>query len=106
TLLAGGEPYYLPLTEENDFLPDLDAVPEHIAKKAKVLWLNYPDNPTGGVADREFFERAVAFARKNDVAILHDGPYSEVAYDGYKPVSFLEVDGAKEVGIEFHSLSK
>ncbi|MEO8456884.1 MAG: LL-diaminopimelate aminotransferase [Chloroflexota bacterium] len=106
TLLAGGEPYYLPLTEENDFLPDLDAVPEQIASKAKVLWLNYPNNPTGAVADIEFFERAVAFARKYDVAVLHDGPYSEVAYDGYRPVSFLEVDGAKDVGIEFHSLSK
>ena len=106
TLLAGGEPYYLPLTEENDFLPDFDAVPEQIARKAKVLWLNYPNNPTGAVADLEFFERAVAFAKKNDVAVLHDGPYSEVAFDGYRPVSFLEVDGAKDVGIEFHSLSK
>jgi len=106
TLLMGGEPYYLPLTEENDFLPDLDAVPEKIARKAKVLWLNYPNNPTGAIADLDFFEQAVAFARKNDLAILHDGPYSEVAFDGYEPVSFLQVDGAKEVGIEFHSLSK
>jgi LL-diaminopimelate aminotransferase len=106
TLLAGGEPYYLPLTEENEFLPDFDAVPESVAGKAKVLWLNYPNNPTGAVADLDFFERAVAFARKYDVAVLHDGPYSEVAYDGYVPVSFLQVDGAKDVGIEFHSLSK
>lgn len=106
TLLAGGEPYYLPLTEENDFLPDLDAVPEKIAKRAKVLWLNYPNNPTGAVADLDFFERAVAFAKKHDLAVLHDGPYSEVAFDGYKPVSFLQADGAKDVGIEFHSLSK
>ena len=106
TLLCGGEPYYLPLTEENDFLPDLDAVPEQIARKAKVLWLNYPNNPTGAVADIEFFDRAIAFAKEHDVAILHDGPYSEVAYDGYQPVSFLQADGAKDVGVEFHSLSK
>jgi len=106
TLLAGGEPYYLPLTEENDFLPDFDAIPEAVARRAKVLWLNYPNNPTGAVADLEFFERAVAFARKYDIAVLHDGPYSEVAFDGHRPVSFLEAEGAKEVGIEFHSLSK
>ncbi len=106
TLLAGGEPYFLPLTEENEFLPDLDAVPEDVARKAKVIWLNYPNNPTGAVADIEFFERTVAFAKRYDIAILHDGPYSEVAFDGYRPVSFLEAAGAKEVGIEFHSLSK
>ena len=106
TALAGGEPYYLPLTEENQFLPDLDGVPEQIAHRAKVLWLNYPNNPTGAVADVGFFGRAVAFARKFDIAILHDGPYSEVAFDGYDPVSFLEAGGAREFGIEFHSLSK
>jgi len=106
TVLAGGEPYYLPLTEENDFLPELDSVPEQIARRAKVLWLNYPNNPTGAVAELEFFERAVAFARRYDLAILHDGPYSEVAFDGYRPVSFLQADGARDVGIEFHSLSK
>jgi LL-diaminopimelate aminotransferase len=106
TLLMGGEPYYLPLTEENDFLPDLDAVPDKIAKKAKVLWLNYPNNPTGAVADLDFFDRSIAFARRHDLAILHDGPYSEVAFDGYEPVSFLQADGAKDVGVEFHSLSK
>jgi LL-diaminopimelate aminotransferase len=106
TLLAGGEPYFLPLTEENDFLPDLDAVPEQIARRAKVLWLNYPNNPTGAVADLEFFERAVAFARKHGIAVLHDGPYSEVSFGGYRPASFLQAEGAREVGIEFHSLSK
>jgi LL-diaminopimelate aminotransferase len=106
TLLAGGEPYFLPLTEENDFLPDLDAVPEQIARRAKVLWLNYPNNPTGAVADLEFFERAVAFARKHEIAVLHDGPYSEVSFGGYRPASFLQAEGAREVGIEFHSLSK
>jgi len=106
TLLAGGEPYYLPLTEENGFLPDLDAVPEQIAKRSRVLWLNYPNNPTGAVAGIDFFEQAVAFAKKNDVAVLHDGPYSEVAFDGYRPVSFLQAEGAKDVGVEFNSLSK
>jgi len=106
TFLAGGDCYFLPLTEENDFLPDLDAVPAEVARRAKVLWLNYPNNPTGAVADLEFFERAVAFARRHDLAVLHDGPYSEVAFDGYRPLSFLQAPGAREVGIEFHSFSK
>ena len=106
TFLAGGDCYFLPLTEENDFLPDLDAVPDDVARRAKVLWLNYPNNPTGAVADLEFFERAVAFARQHDVPVLHDGPYSEVAFDGYRPLSFLQAPGAREVGIEFHSFSK
>jgi len=106
TVLAGGEPYLLPLTEENDFLPDFEAVPPEVARRAKVLWLNYPNNPTGAVAPLEFFEDAVAFARRYDLAILHDGPYSEVAFDGYRPVSFLQAPGARDVGIEFHSLSK
>jgi LL-diaminopimelate aminotransferase len=106
TLFAGGEPYYLPLSEENGFLPDLDAVPPDVARRAKLLWLNYPNNPTGAVADLDFFERAVAFARRYDLAVCHDGPYSEVAFDGYRPVSFLQAPGAREVGVEFHSLSK
>jgi len=106
TLLAGGEPYFLPLTEENDFLPDLDSVPAEVARKAKLLWLNYPNNPTGAVADLDFFQRAVEFGRKHGLAVLHDGPYSEVAFDGYRPASFLQVEGAKDTGIEFHSLSK
>jgi LL-diaminopimelate aminotransferase len=106
TMFAGGEAYTLPLREENGFLPDLDAVPADVAHRAKVLWLNYPNNPTGAVADRGFFERAVAFAKKYDLAVLHDGPYSEVAYDEYVPVSFLQAKGAMDVGVEFHSLSK
>jgi LL-diaminopimelate aminotransferase len=106
TTLAGGSPYYLPLTEENNFLPDLDAVPAHILKKAKLLWLSYPNNPTGATANLDFFERAVAFARRNQLAVCHDGPYSEVAFDGYKPNSFLQAKGAREVGVEFNSLSK
>ncbi len=106
TMFAGGESYYLPLTEENSFLPDLDAVPDGVLRRAKLLWLNYPNNPTGAIAGLDFFERAVAFAKKHDLLICHDGPYTEVAYDGYRPVSFMQVDGAKDVGIEFHSLSK
>jgi LL-diaminopimelate aminotransferase len=106
TMMASGSPYYLPLTEENNFLPDLDAVPAYILKNAKLLWLNYPNNPTGAVADLDFFNRAVEFARRKNLAICHDGPYSEVAFDGYKPDSFMQADGAKEVGVEFHSLSK
>ncbi len=106
TLLAGGEPYFMPLIEKNDFLPDLDAVPEKIAKKAKLLWLNYPNNPTGAVAGLDFFRKAVNFAKKHNLAICHDAPYTEVAFDGYQPPSFLQVSEAREVGIEFHSLSK
>jgi LL-diaminopimelate aminotransferase len=106
TTLCGGQPYYLPLNEENRFLPELNSIPQDILDKAKVLWLNYPNNPTGAVADLDYFDKAVEFAKKNDIAICHDGPYTEVAYDGYKPVSFLQAKGAKEIGIEFHSLSK
>jgi LL-diaminopimelate aminotransferase len=106
TMLAGGNPYYLPLTEENDFLPNLDAIPDYVLKGAKLLWLNYPNNPTGAVADLDFFNRVVKFAQKHNLAVCHDGPYSEVAFDGYQPVSFMQADGAKEIGVEFHSLSK
>ncbi|MBI2723526.1 MAG: LL-diaminopimelate aminotransferase [Chloroflexi bacterium] len=106
TMFAGGSAYTLPLTAERGFLPDLDAVPLDVASRARMLWLNYPNNPTGAVAGIDFFERAVAFARKHDIVICHDGPYSEVAYDDYVPVSFLQAQGAMDVGIEFHSLSK
>lgn len=106
TMLAGGEPYYMPLQAENDFLPDLNAIPADILRKAKLLWLNYPNNPTGAVADLDFFNRAVKFAQQHNLAVCHDGPYSEVAFDGYQAPSFLQADGAKEVGVEFHSLSK
>jgi LL-diaminopimelate aminotransferase len=106
TMFAGGTSYHMPLLEENGFLPDFDAVPRDIADRAKMLWLNYPNNPTGAVAGIEFFERAVHFAKRHGIAICHDGPYSEVAYDGYRPVSFLQADGAMDVGVEFHSLSK
>ena len=106
TLLAGGEPYFLPLTEENDFLPDLEAIPDEIAAKAKLLWLNYPNNPTGAVADMAFFQKAVRFAKKHDLAICHDAPYTEVAFDDYRPLSLLQIPEAREVSLEFHSLSK
>jgi LL-diaminopimelate aminotransferase len=106
TLLAGGVPYFMPLTEKNDFLPDLEAIPKNIAEKAKLLWLNYPSNPTGAVADITFFQKAVRFAKKHDLAICHDAPYTEVTFDGYRPPSFLQVPEAREIGVEFHSLSK
>ena len=106
TVLAGGRPYYLPLTEQNNFLPDLKRVPADILKRVKLLWINYPNNPTGAVADLNFFQKVVEFAQQHDIAVCHDGPYSEVAYDGYQPVSFLEAAGAREIGVEFHSLSK
>ena len=106
TMLAGGQAYYMPLTAENNFLPDLDTIPQDMLKKAKLIWLNYPNNPTGAVADLDFFNRVVRFARQHSIAVCHDGPYSEVSFDGYRPVSFLQADGAREVGVEFHSLSK
>ena len=106
TMFAGGSSYYMPLIEDNGFLPDLDSIPADIARKAKVLWINYPNNPTAAVAELEYFERVVAFANKYDIAVCHDGPYTEVAFDGYRPVSFLEVAGAKDIGVEIHSLSK
>jgi LL-diaminopimelate aminotransferase len=106
TMLASGSPHYLPLTEENDFLPNFDAIPAYALKGAKLLWLNYPNNPTGATADIDFFNRVVELARQNDFVVCHDGPYSEVAFDSYQPPSFLQAEGAKEVGVEFHSLSK
>jgi LL-diaminopimelate aminotransferase len=106
TMFAGGEVYPLPLREEHGFLPDLDAVPADVARRARVLWINYPNNPTAACATREFFEQVVHFARRYDIAVCHDLAYADVAYDGYVPPSFLEVPGAREVGIEFNSLSK
>jgi LL-diaminopimelate aminotransferase len=106
TMFAGGEVYPLPLYEERGFLPVLDAVPADVARRAKVLWINYPNNPTGATATPEFFERVVDFARRHEIAVCHDLAYADVTYDGYRPTSFLEAPGAKEVGIEFNSLSK
>ena len=106
TIYAGGTPYFMPLLEENDFLPDLDSIPEEITTKTKMLFINYPNNPTGACANKDFFRRVIEFARKNDIIVVNDAAYSEIYYEGKKPISFLEFPGAKEVGIEFHSLSK
>jgi len=106
TMFAGGESYKLDCTRESGWKPDLDAIPADVAARAKVLWLNYPNNPTGAVADLAFFEHAVAWARRHDVAILHDNPYCDVAYDGYTPISIFQVPGAKDVAVEFNSWSK
>ncbi len=106
TLFAGGESYFMPLTPARNFLPDLAAIPAVVLKRAKILWLNYPNNPTGAVASREFLAEAVAFARRHGLILAHDAPYSEIAFDGYRPESILNVEGAKEVAVEFHSLSK
>jgi LL-diaminopimelate aminotransferase len=103
---AGGQVYFMDLLKENDFLPDLNAVPEEIADKARMMFINYPNNPTSAVANRSFFQEVVAFAESNNIIVCHDAAYTEMAFDGYRPISFLEVEGAKAVGIEFHSLSK
>lgn len=106
TKFAGGLPYLLPLHKANQFLPDLSLVPESTAQKAKMLHLNYPNNPTGAVTTETFFEEVVTFARRHQIIACHDAPYTEIYYDGHKPASFLQTPGAKEVGVEFHSLSK
>ena len=106
TWFAGGECHWMPLKEENGWLPDLADIPQDVARKSKVIWLNYPNNPTGAVVDAAYFLEVIDFARQYDIAVLHDASYTEVAFDGYKPISFLEVPGAIDVGLEFHSLSK
>ncbi|KUO79056.1 MAG: LL-diaminopimelate aminotransferase [Desulfosporosinus sp. BRH_c37] len=105
-ILAGGEKVAVPLLEENSFLPDLGKIDPDIARKAKIMLLNYPNNPTAAVASLTFFEEVVEFAKQYDLLICHDVAYSELAFEGYRPVSFLQAPGAKEVGIEFHSVSK
>jgi LL-diaminopimelate aminotransferase len=106
TLFAGGESFFMPLIKKNSFLPDLETIPADVAERARVLFINYPNNPTAAVADLEFFKRVVEFARRYRVIVCHDAAYTEMAFDGHRPPSFLEVEGAKEVGVEFHSLSK
>jgi LL-diaminopimelate aminotransferase len=106
TMFAGGDSFFMPLKKENGFLPDLEAIPSDVIRHAKLMFLNYPNNPTSAVADRGFFERVVEFAKKNHIMVVHDASYTEMAFDGYRPPSLLEVDGAKDVGLEFHSLSK
>ena len=106
TWFAGGECHWMNLKESEDWLPNLSDIPSDVAKKAKVMWLNYPNNPTGAIVTKEYFKEVIDFAKSYDIAIMHDACYTEVAYDNYKPISFLEVEGAKDVGLEFHSLSK
>ncbi len=106
SLFAGGESHVMSLTEENDFLPDFSSIPEDILRKAKLMFINYPNNPTSAVAPSDFFEEVVALAREYGIIVCHDAAYSEIFYDQKRPMSFLEIGGAKEVGIEFHSLSK
>ncbi len=106
TIFAGGTPNSMPLLRETHFLPDLTKIPAQIAGKAKLMFINYPNNPTGAVAERPFFEEVVEFATKHGIMVCHDAAYSEIAFDGYRPMSLMEVDGARDVAIEFHSLSK
>ena len=106
TILAGGIPYPLPLLKENNFLPELNKIKRGIARKAKLLFLNYPNNPTAAVAPEEFLEEIVNFAKKYNIVVCYDNAYSEIAFNGYRPKSFLEIKGARDVGVEFHSLSK
>jgi LL-diaminopimelate aminotransferase len=105
-LIAGAEIFTMPLKRENGFLPDLDAIPSEVAARAKILWLNYPNNPTGAVAPIEFFVKAVEFAAKYEIVIAHDAPYTDICFDGYVAPSIMQVPGAIDVAVEFHSLSK
>lgn len=106
TLFAGGKNYEMPLIKENNFLPDLKAIPASILKKARLMFINYPNNPTAAVADRSFYKDVIRFAVTNNIIVCHDAAYSEIYYGSQKPLSFLQIPGAKDVGVEFHSLSK
>ncbi len=106
TEYLGGKVYKLELKKENKYLPDLSKVPKDILEKTKILYINYPNNPTGQVATKEFFEEVVTFAKKNKILVVHDAAYAAITFDGYKPLSFLSVDGAMDVAVEIHSLSK
>jgi len=106
TLFAGGISYDMPLLEKNSYLPDLTRIPKYVLKKAKLMFINYPNNPTAACADMAFFKDIIGFARKHNIIICHDAAYTEMYYGRGKPLSFMQVPGAKDVGIEFHSLSK
>jgi LL-diaminopimelate aminotransferase len=106
TGFSGGVSHIMPLTKANGFLPDLNAIPKDVARKAKLMWLNSPNNPTSVIMTKDYFKRAIEFAQDNQIIICHDAAYSEIYYDGKRPASFMEVEGAKDVGVEFHSLSK
>jgi len=106
TIIAGGKPYLMPLYASNAFLPALEKIPLAMRKKAKLMYINYPNNPTATTAEKGFYQDVINFACRNNIIVVSDLAYSEIAYDGYRPSSFLEVEGAKEIAIEFHSLSK
>lgn len=106
TLFAGAKTHFMPLVEKNSFLPDLGSIPSEVLKNARLMWLNYPNNPTAAVAPEEFYKKTVEFAKEHGLIVCHDAAYSEMTYDGYRAPSFLETPGARDVGIEFHSLSK
>jgi LL-diaminopimelate aminotransferase len=106
TLFAGGKSVFMPLERKNAYLPRFDKIPGRTLEKARLMFLNYPNNPTAATAPRSFYEEAIRFARRHKLIICHDAAYSEIYFDGQRPVSFLEIPGAREVGIEFHSLSK
>ena len=106
TILAEGEYFRMPLRKENDFLPDFREIPEDVARKAKIMFLNYPNNPTAAIANKSFFKDIINFAKKYEIIVCHDFAYSEITFDSYKAPSFLECSQGKEVGVEFHSLSK
>jgi LL-diaminopimelate aminotransferase len=105
-LMAAGQPYEIPLLEENGFLPDIDSIPDEICQKAKAFFLNYPNNPTGACANRSYFSRLVAWAKKREIILVHDNPYSEIVFPGCEKLSLLEISGAKDICVEFNSLSK
>jgi len=106
TILAGGKVHPVPLLEERDFLPCLDDIPSEVARAAKIMFINYPNNPTGATADKQFFQQVIEFAREYDIIVCQDGAYAMMSYNGYKAPSILEIEGAKDYAIEFHSLSK
>ncbi len=106
TYFADGKVHFMPLTSENGFLPDLGAIPSEVARSSKLLFVNYPNNPTAACAEVGFYDELVEFARSYDIIVCSDNAYSEMSFDGYEPISFLSADGAKEVGVEFHSCSK
>lgn len=105
-IFAGGEPYKMPLLKKNSFLPDLRGIKSSVLDRAKIMFLNYPNNPTSAVCDKSFFKEVVKFATKHNIIVCHDAAYSELSFDGLKVPSFLQTDGAREVGVEFHSFSK
>lgn len=106
TWIASGEVYHVKLEKENNFLPDLDAIPEEIAKKAKIFFINYPNNPTAALAPREFLEKIVKFCTKYNILLVSDLAYAEIVYNDYRPLSIFEIEGAKDIAVEFHSFSK